>query len=133
MAFRKLNEQVNLTGFYRREKGNVIEGLLVKYVAKKNGPFFILELEKSCKLDAVVLEADGTPRVDPKTKRAVTKAITGKKGDMVGLSACATVKPLSEYVGRLVQAEWKGEKPSTEYKGKMIQIYEIAVDEPDAA
>ena len=75
MAFKKINERMELSGFFNREQGQVIQGIVKKHIAKEDGPFYIFELTEPCK--AVV---------DKKSKKVVTKV-----GDYVGVAASSSI------------------------------------------
>ena len=117
MAFRKVNEQQTLSGFFARDIGNQATGTVVKYVDMKNGPFFVVELTKDCK---VMVQ-------DPRTKKV--KPGVAVPMQFIGVSAVTTLGPVKDLVGKLVRLTFKGTVPSKKFVGKEISLFDIEVDE----
>ena len=117
MAFRKLNEQHQLSGFFARDIGNFCEGKVESFVNKPNGPFFVIELAKECK---VMVQ-------DQKTKKV--KVGVAAPTQYIGVSAVTTLAPVKELVGKTVRLTFMGTKASKKYPGKDISIFNIEVNE----
>jgi hypothetical protein len=120
MAFRELNPQHKLTGFYARIKNNNLQGIVTKYVAKADGPFFVIKLTASCKVNQK--SEDG--------KRF--SLVAAKAGEWVGLGATTTLSALKEYPGKEVRVQWTGETPSQKFKGKSVQLFKVEVNDEAA-
>jgi hypothetical protein len=119
MAFRKLNQLVELSGFFRRTVGNTCQGYVTKHVAKKGGPFYVVELTKECPVEIT----------DKKTKK--TKSGTAVPTQSIGLSACKTLEDLQKYVGTKteIRVTFTGTTPCKAFPGKNVQLYDIEVDD----
>jgi hypothetical protein len=126
MSFKKINERHELSGFWNREVGSTVQGIVVKHVQKDDGPFFIFELTADCENIAT--------RDD--------EIVTAKTGEYVGVMANATLSVLQEkYVGanvRITALEPVPSKTRThkdERTGKkvptLIRMYSIEVDEAE--
>ena len=122
MAFKKINERMELSGFFNREQGQVIQGIVKKHIAKEDGPFYIFELTEPCK--AVV---------DKKSKKVVTKV-----GDYVGVAASSTLNILNdEHIGGHVRLRATGmvahktRIDKTTKKPLMMHTFDIEVDEAE--
>lgn len=126
MAFKKINERHELSGFWNREVGSSLQGIVVKHVPKDDGPFFILELTADCENIAT--------RDD--------EIVTAKTGEYVGVMANVTLSVLQEkYIGANVRITALEPVPSKnrthkdERTGKkvatLIRMYSIEVDEAE--
>ena len=127
MSFRKVNERHELSGFWDREVGSSVQGIVVKHIAKDDGPFYIIELTADC---ANVATQDD-------------EILTVKSGEYVGVMANQTLSVLQEkYIGANVRLTALAPVPSKtrthkdERTGKkvptLIRMYSIEVDEPEA-
>jgi len=114
MAFRTLSTLQDLAGFYLREKGNILEGFITKYVPKKGGPFFIIQLT--------------SPLQGANARRGSRLA---KAGDHVGLAASVALKMLNDYIEKKirVRVEYTNSTPSKQYEGKMVPLFNVAADD----
>ena len=126
MAFKKINERHELSGFWNREVDSSVQGIVVKHVPKDDGPFYILELTADCENIAT--------RDD--------EIVTAIVGEYVGVMANQTLSILQEkYLGanvRLTALEPVPSKNRThkdERTGKkvptLIRMYSIEVDESE--
>jgi hypothetical protein len=119
MAFRKINEKQNLTGFYRRIKGNTMQGIVTKFIDMKNGPFFIVKLTA------------GTCKVSQQSTDGKTyKDATAKSGDWIGLGAATTIRDtLKGYIGSEVKVTWTGETPSKNFPKNKVQLFDVEIND----
>lgn len=124
MAFKKINERHELSGFWNREVDSTVQGIVVKHVPKDDGPFFILELTADCENIAT--------RDD--------EIVTAKTGEYVGVMANTTLAVLADkYLNcnvRLTAREPVPSKTRThKVNGKsvptMVRLYDIEVDEAE--
>jgi len=121
MAFRKINERMELKGFWTRAKGTVLQGIVKKHVPKEGGPFYIIECTEPC--TAVV-------NMDKKPVKGVNV------GDYVGCAASSVLKVLQdECMNRIVRLTALERVPHKTRKkdGKpvMMHTFDIEVDEAD--
>ena len=119
MSFRELNPQHELSGFYARIPNNPCQGRLRKFVGKKNGPFFVLELTEKCIINSI----------DKKTKNV--KHCDGKPGQYIGVSAVKTLDALKadELLNKEIRLTFTGSTPSKNYPGKDIALFKIEVED----
>jgi hypothetical protein len=119
MAFRKLNDIVALAGFYIRKLSNPAQGKVTKFVNKKGGPFYVLELTADCQV-----------QITDKAKKKTTEGIA-KAGQSIGLPAVKTLEPLKEYAGKGVEVRvaFKGTTPSMNFPGKDVSLFDIEIND----
>lgn len=120
MAFKKINEQMKLSGFWVRNTGTTCQGIVKKIVPMKDTPFYIFELTEPC-----------TDVQDDNRKKVKTKV-----GDYVGVGASATLSTISEhYIGAHVKLTAIESQPHKTRKkdGKpvMVRMFFIEVDIPE--
>jgi hypothetical protein len=124
MAFRQVNKQEQIKGFYKDEAGNVLQGFARKRVwqdEKKGKGYYLIELTQQCKLLTQ----------DPENKNKVIEVV-GEPGEFVGISRSAVLQDVDKYVdegGPEIQIVFKGRTPSKKYKNKDVKLYDVFVDE----
>jgi|WetSurMetagenome_2_1015567.scaffolds.fasta_scaffold01436_23 hypothetical protein len=122
MAFKQVNKQEKIKGFYKDEEKNVLQGFARKRIwqdEKKGKGYFLIELTQSCKL---VSEDGGGKIVE----------VEGNPGDFVGISRSAVLQDVDKYVdegGPEIQIVFKGRTPSKKHRGKDVKLYDVFVDE----
>lgn len=124
MAFRQVNKQEKIQGFYKDEPENVLQGYARKLVwqdEKKGKGYYLIELTRSCKLLTQ----------DPNDKNKVIE-VEGRPGEFVGISRSAVLQDVDKYVdegGPEIQIVFKGRTPSKKHRGKDVKLYDVFVDE----
>jgi hypothetical protein len=121
MAFRVVNPQLEIAGFYVPKKGNVLTGIVKKRIGSKrfkDGGTYLVE----------ATEAFECQTTDPKSKK--TTPFKCNVGQIIGLSDCASLhEHLNDAANSLVRVTFIGEKESTKYPGKKMKMYQVEIDD----
>jgi hypothetical protein len=121
MAFKQVNKQIPIKGFYKPVENNPCQGFVRKLIwqdEKKGKGYFLVELSEPCQC---VTEVD---------KKIVD--VTVQAGDFIGLSRSAVLQDLDKYCdegGPEVKVVYTGRVPSKKYKNKDVKLFDVFVDE----
>jgi hypothetical protein len=124
MAFKEVNPQLEIKGFFIANNNNVLTGYVRKFIPSdkfKDGGWFIVETTENCKAQTT----------DPKNK-AKQIPIEVKAGGAVGLQHCATLAPLKDALNKLVRVTFKGTTKSKKFAGKDVKLFKVEIDDGEA-
>jgi len=122
MAFRELNPRLDIDGFYECSTANILTGRLLKHIASKNNPFYLVQLAAPCY----------TQIRDPKNAKKLLRR-SAKANAVVGLSDSHALHDLREHIGHDIRVQFVGTTPSKNYPGKHIKLFKVEVDDSTPA
>jgi hypothetical protein len=120
---RKGPSNVDITGFWNRCQGEVLQGKFLKFVPNDRNP-------KQAKPFIIVLASDGTANIQIEGEKKPRKV---KAGDFVGVSANWSIKSVLDMVkdiGKEVRLTVTGTADNPN-GGKPMVLFDVEVDEPD--